>query len=332
MRRSHPARAVLAVLGVALLAAVAASCLPDDPYQRFKLLDGTIYQTLRWDYERIHFDPRPVDVAIIGPSRTVLGLSAGRIEQRLSQLGKPANVANFSIIAAGRDAEWAIVNELYKTKSPKVIVIGVDETPMRYGHPAFKYIAPARAIAFPPTPLLHDYLHDLVYLPFRQMRLFAAWCFPRAFGLDKRFDPLAYARAPTDFTHSHRLPDGRWIEMDHPVSRDVILERERRYNLTVKRSIEPGGVAAIIDADDSVYDREIAREARAHGTRLLFVFMPEFDGAPLGAEALYRRYGQVLDNGDLSRRDQLFQGWAHFNHAGAMVASDRVANAIAPDL
>jgi hypothetical protein len=35
-----------------------------------------------------------------------------------------------------------------------------------------------------------------------------------------------------------------------------------------------------------------------------------------------------LDNADLSQKEKLYENWSHFNHAGAVVASDRLANAI----
>jgi hypothetical protein len=36
-----------------------------------------------------------------------------------------------------------------------------------------------------------------------------------------------------------------------------------------------------------------------------------------------------LNLGDLAQRDELFENWSHLNHAGAMTASARLADAIA---
>jgi hypothetical protein len=36
-----------------------------------------------------------------------------------------------------------------------------------------------------------------------------------------------------------------------------------------------------------------------------------------------------LNLGYLAQRDELFENWPHFNHAGAMTASGRLADAIA---
>jgi len=134
MKRIGWGLGVLATLGIALAAAIAASCLPDNAYQRFQLLDGTIYGTLRWAYERIHFDPQTSRRRHRRSLAIATGLERSENRQRLSQLGKPVHVVNFSVIADGRNVEWAIVNELYKTKSPKVLVVAVDETPAPWGH------------------------------------------------------------------------------------------------------------------------------------------------------------------------------------------------------
>jgi hypothetical protein len=304
--------------------------LPDNPYQRFQLVDGTLYDTLRRTYERIHYDPRPIDVAIVGPSRAQLGLSASVIQDQLALLGRPANVENFSIIADGRNIEWAIVNELFKAKSPKVIVVAVDEAPYPFGHPAFKYVAPAGAVVFPPAPFLHNYLYDLVYLPFRQIKLFVAALFPELSGLRTEFDPAAYAREPSDFTVSHRIPDGRWIEMSREIPRNELLRQVHVINATRRPSKFSRLIEDITTSDDHPYIEQIAAAAHAHGARLIFIFMPIFDGPSRVVDrAFLERYGPLVDNGDLTKTDQLYEGWAHFNHAGAVVASGRLAQAIA---
>jgi hypothetical protein len=322
-----------AILSTAVVFAILACCLPDDPYQRFQLLDGTVYQSLRWNYERVHFDSTPIDVAVIGPSKPKLSISASRVEERLATLGKPAHVVNFSIVADGRNIESVIVDELYKTKRPKVLVVGIDETPSPWGHPAFKYTAPAGAVVFPPAPFLHDYLYGLTYLPFRQLELFAADLFPDSFGLRHTFDPVHFAQTRTDFTTSFRGVAGNLVDMDKEIPRAQLLADYMRDKAKEKRSIVPRAVSRVVEADDRVYTEAIVRQAAAHGTKMVFVYIPRFTGA-LSPEsrAFYGRFGKVQDNGDLAQQDRLFSGWPHLNHAGAMIVSDRVAQAVAEAL
>jgi hypothetical protein len=71
-------RGVLIMLGVALLAAALAGSLPDNPYQRWSTLEKTIQNRLRWIYERIHDDPAPIDIVLLGPSRGGAAPGAGR--------------------------------------------------------------------------------------------------------------------------------------------------------------------------------------------------------------------------------------------------------------
>ncbi len=61
---------------VLLLVAVAAFCvlavlLPSERYIRFQQFDHSDLFKLRRDYERLHFDHSPIDIAIIGSIRTL---------------------------------------------------------------------------------------------------------------------------------------------------------------------------------------------------------------------------------------------------------------------
>src|SRR4029077_6331774 len=198
---------------------LAAACLlPENDYQKWQLADPG--GRLGWIYGRIHFDPKPIDIAIVGPSRAQLGLSAAAIEQDLAQQGKQANVVNFALPGAGRDIQWAILNELFKAKSPKVVVLEVEEEPYPFGHFFFKSVAPAEAIVFPPSPFLHNYFYNLAYLPIRKVKLFGANLFPDLFGLSKQFDPERYAQNRTDFSTSF-IAEGKLVDMEHQVPRET---------------------------------------------------------------------------------------------------------------
>ena len=86
---------------VALAIDAAVCLLPENHYQRWQSLDGAMYEHLHWMYERIHFDPKPIDIAIFGLSRTKVGLSAAAIERRLALYAKQANVAKSQNLPRG---------------------------------------------------------------------------------------------------------------------------------------------------------------------------------------------------------------------------------------
>jgi hypothetical protein len=313
-----------AALAVALILSAAACLLPENNYQRWRLADPE--GRLRWIYERIHFDPKPIDIAIVGPSRAQLGLSAAAIEQDLAKRGKQANVVNFALPGAGRDIQWAILDELFKAKSPKVVVLEVEEEPYPFGHFFFKSVAPAEAIVFPPSPFLHNYLYNLAYLPIRKLKLFGANLFPDLFGLSKQFDPEHYAQNRTDYSTSF-MAEGKLVDMEHPVSRAALLAEPRE---PVPRTLVARALTQLNGGEDHLFTQKIAREAKAHGAQLVFVHLPMFDGPQtVSDEDFLKQFGPLLNYGDLAPRDELFENWSHLNRAGAMNASARLADAIA---
>lgn len=325
--------AVVVILLVAALSAVGAACLPDNPYQRFQLL-GALYHHLTWIYERIHYDPTPIDVVVVGPSKTLTGVSASEVERHLSVLGKPASVANLSLVFQGRNAQWAILDELYKTKSPRVLVVQIDAKTSPWGHPWFCYFAPSGDVAFPPSMLLHNYLFDVSFLPFRQMELFAASLFPNSFGFRLAFDPVQYAKTRTDFTTSFRGLSGELVDMEREIPAAELTADHEEFKKLLHDPRLPRALAGIVEADDRIYLDKIARLTSAHGTKLLLLYIPDFDSGQLDDKVrnYYRKYGAVLDYADLATRNTLFMHWAHLNHAGAMIVSDRIAEAVAPQL
>ena len=276
--------AVGIILLVTAVSAVGAACLPDSPYQRFQLLPA-FYGHIAWIYERIHYDPRPIDVVIVGPSKTFTGVSGGELEKRLSILGKPASVANLSLVYQGRNAQWAILDELYKVKSPRILIVQIDEEVALWGHPWFMYFAPAMAIAFPPSMLLHNYLPDLSFLPYRQMELFAATFFPNFFGSRRALDPIQYAETRTDFTTNFRGSSGELVDMESEIPAAELRAEHEEFKKTLHTPRLPRALSTIVEADDRIYLDKIAQLAFARGTRLMLLYIPDFEGDELDEKA-----------------------------------------------
>jgi hypothetical protein len=321
----------IAIPLMAALLAAAATFLPDDPYQRYQQLQGTIYDTVRWSYERMHFDPRPIDVAIVGDSRTRLGLRASQIQARLAADGKPAEVINTSFVGDGRNSQWLYVRELFRTKRPKVIVVAIGSRPHPWGHDTFRYIAAPADVWREAAMGLYNGPKDLLFLPYRQINLFIARFAPGGLGWSRTFDRASYSSQNVDFTHSYLSPDKRWIDMDRLVPRLELEKevREHRHAYT-QHSKLPAKLRTVSDADDRVYTRMIADEARRHGAKVLFVYIPGWAEAPtIQDRAFYEKLGTIQENLDLRGQDRLYQGWAHVNSAGAVIVSDRLADRLA---
>jgi hypothetical protein len=313
----------MAVLGIAVAIAVGVCFLPSQPYQRWQLLDGTIHANARWIYERCHFDPTPIDVAFIGPSRTAQGVSAPRLAADLAARGASLHVVNFSLPEAGRNINYVVAHELLTTKHPRLIVLGVTEKPSRFGHPAFKFVAPSSLVADPGYFGDLNYLSDLSYLPYRHIELFLADVLPGALGLSKAFSAAGYRGQAVDDTGDLHLPGGEVRNGDQPASAAELARGVRKLEHGNHPPLLPARYADIEFGDERHYVTAIVQEARARGTRIAFLFLPYYTGPDtLQEQAFYQRYGPVVDAGYLARHAEWYRDYGHLTHTGAAHLTD----------
>lgn len=323
-------RVLLAILGVALLSAIAAAALPDNEYQRFSSLEKTIHNRLRWIYERIHHDPTPIDIVVIGPSRSGAAVSAPALEDRLAAAGRPLRAVNFSLPENGRDLHWVIAEELLTARSPKLLVIAVIEKPGRYGHSAYKYVAPAADVANPGYFGNLNYLSNLIYLPYRQLRLLAARAFPAAFDLPEAFDPARYAGTRFDSTLSFTTGDGIHVEREKRVPRARLEAELERFERGVRPPILGAQLADVEFGDERANVTRIADAAQARGIKVAFLFLPYYTGPSMVQERrFYERHGPVLDASFVKNHDEWFSDFGHLNHEGAIALTDWLAPQLA---
>jgi len=318
MARLRPLRSFFAVLGVALAAALVACLLPENPYQRWQLLDGTLHAKSRWIYERIHFDPRPIDVAVVGPSRAIRAVDARHLEAALRGQGVQAHVVNFALPEGGRDVNDVIVEEMLREKTPKLLIIGVIEKPSRFGHPAYKYLAPPSMVADPGYATNLDYLANLAYLPFRQMRLFVADVLPGgAFGLSKTFRAERYTPDPTqDILFTTRT--GEVVPADQPARRDDLEAGARDLKARTTPPLLPRAFADLEFGDDRHYIRRIVAAAERRHVKVAFLFLPFYTGPQSAQEGdFYRRFGPVWNAGFVAPHPELYSDYAHLTTQGA---------------
>jgi hypothetical protein len=332
-RRFRAIVALSAILATAAGLAIATSLIPDNPYLRFQLLKNTFHAPVPWTYERIHFDSRPIDVVITGDSRFWLGVSSTRMEEDLSRRGLSASVVNFSMPQDGRNASYVIIKELFKAdRRPKLLVIGVIEKPQRFGHPAFKYISDSSDLVQAAYPININYLSDLGYLPFRQMKLAAMRLFPGAFNVALRFDPASYAGSSYDATISSRFVPERFL--DHgPVPRTKLVKDAAEWERSLTPPLLPADLADLEFGDERFYIKRIAALAKARGVKLAFLYIPYFGGpaSPL-EETFYSKYGPLFKANFVNDQDRLFLDYTHLNRAGSLLVSDWLSDLVASSM
>jgi hypothetical protein len=334
MTRLHPLRATATILLAAFGLAAAATQIPDNAYQRWQLLHATIYDSTRWIYERCRFDPTPIDVAVVGTSRTRQGVNAPRLEADLAARGISAHTVNFSILSPGRGADLAVVDELLARKRPKLLIIGIQEHPDRNEHDAFRYIAPREQVVTPSLWRRLSYFGDLGYAPFRQLLLLFARLFPDVSQLPARFNPAAYAGTSVDTTGGSIDEGAATINADIPGSIDALEASSRAFSARMDRQRrQTARLERLLDADDRAYLDILAGEARRQGVQVAFLYVPYFQG-PAGPDqpAIYDGFGPVWRADFVSSSPQWWADFVHLDRDGADHLTDWLADPVASAL
>jgi hypothetical protein len=332
MVRSRWAIGIVGILATVLILSAVSSLLPDYSYLRFQLLTHTQQGNTQWFYERIHFDSRPIDVAIVGPSTTQLGLSSTLMKERLAERGLSAEIVNFAVTFGGRDLTYATVKEMYEGgRRPKLLIIGVTERPSHFGHPAFKYVADAGDVIGSLYLINLRYLSNLQYLPFRQTKLAAMALAPKAFGVRFEFDPVSYDNY-RDFDPAvlDRFFDGSPIGRERRLSRAELLRDASNVERGGAKAALPAALEDLEFGDEKFYIPKIMALAQDHGTKVAFVYIPRFQGPPQSLQdAVYAHYGPVYNASFVADSDQLFFEVEHLNREGAREVTDWLTDRIA---
>jgi hypothetical protein len=335
---------VLAYLGCFFAAGVIvyAGCvaLPDNRYLRFQQLnDGQLYRS-QWIYERLHFDSTPVDIAIVGTSRTKYAISAPLLEHTLDQDGAPGlHVANLSHLEGGYDLMYAVTKELFATKHPKILLVNVVEQADRFGHPAFKNLADRDDVYDNPLLINRDYFTDALFLAYRQLKLWLIGRDPKFFGYSATFDPSTYAGTALDTTGPEHFPDGTSIDTESPHAEQEIETLARKYWAGVHRPVLPPALRDWEFAVSRASIRKIAALARRNDCALYFYYVPMFRGPEQPLD--YGFYRSLVDADHIMLEDATREGYQnywdgrHVNRTAADLLTrrlgGRIARLVSPD-
>jgi len=325
-----------------LLAGVAVFCvlavlLPSERYIRFQQFDHSDLFKLRWDYERLHFDSSPIDVAIIGSSRVEAALSGPELAAALTEkLGRPIHVANIAIPYEGRNLHYEIARELLATHPEvKLILLSVEER-ADISHPAFRYISDVSQVLHAPLWINHYWAVDAAFLPYRQMSFFFQGQFPAWFSVSRtlRND---YLGTNWDSTQSFQIPGGRRID------RYVVADPER---LAAEAQELKGQIGSgdghwerksawyTLNAPlEPQYSRHLVAMAKEHGASVIFVHMPFYSSLPGEYDhAFYESLAPLLDAQPFSNNPHDYADAAHFNRYGIEKVSPWLASSLDPYL
>jgi hypothetical protein len=308
--------------------------LPHDRYVRYQQLRASDLFRSCWVYERIHYDKTPIDVAIIGSSRTETSVSAPVLEKELSEeLGRPIHVANLAIPQEGRNLHYLVARELVENRpETRIILVSVPER-ADLSHPGFRYLADSIDVLRAPLLVNHYYFLDAAFLPYRQMSYFVQTRFPTWFGVSRMFRK-DYAGTGFDTTYSFYLPNGKLVDRYHMMSQDKLEAGSRRFLEGLGGTWhQPSRWRALNNPLEEEYTKRLVEAARKHSVETIFVFLPIYKSPPhIYDEEFYRGLGPLLDAQGLTSDPHDYGDEAHFNRFGTNLVSPWLYQALQPYL
>lgn len=324
----------LAGLGLLTAAALlAAMCLlPHSRYIRWQSERLEAYARLGWVYERVHFDPTPVDVAFVGTSHTLNGVDGAAVARAAAEAGQAClNVVNLAIPSYGRNLHWVIARELLRARPIRTLVLEVLENETRKAHPLFVEVADAADVAGAPVLLNERYLTDLLLLPMRQALLFLKTLAPAQFGLRARFDPARYDGPDVDNTRVVQV-GGRVLTSSRDRREDPArLAREARGILAGKRlHMLPTSLSSFEYAVPDRYVPLILALARLRGVEVVPLYLPGYGMPDAPIEPWpYAEASNMLFVNDILRKPENWGDVFHLNQFGAAELSARLGTLLA---
>lgn len=330
-RQLSPAGFLSAALAFTLALIGAATLAPQDPYHRWQEHNSGTTRKADWIYERLHFDAEPIDVAIIGTSRSAGGLSGPDIERAYcAATGRRIRVANLSIPETGRNMHYVIAKEAMRTKAPAVTIVELNEVESRRPHDGFVVLADAGDVLGAPAFINLNYFSDLARLPGRQALLYFRWLTNRGAVRDE-FDPALYQGHDVDRTRALPLLDGRVMSRFAAATKeelDAAYEARRRAasDLRLPRFLHPLEYRL-----SRLYLERIEALTERRGGEILYAYLPAWRAPRLPAQILSDLAidAPVIDLGGAVAEDPAkWLDATHVNAWGAIEQSARFAAAL----
>jgi hypothetical protein len=306
--------------------------LHHDPYRRYLKLEATDYVKAHWIYERLHFDPTPVDVAFIGTSHTLHGVDSAVVERALNAQGGPAlHVVNLALPHPGEDTHFALVRQLLATKRPLLVVIEQQYLLSRAGHPAFAVLADTADQLPPPGPHPDMFANALALLH-RQVELWASTLLEGG----GKFDAARFAGDHWDDTYQINWRNGR-TPPRLEVAKDLAPRAARERASQESKGAQFGRWGWLMLAYNQAYLERTVDALRQAGVQVVFLYLPpyRFPDEPLAAGEL-RRMAEIIkpQHGGLLDDPALWADVEHLNWPGAQVLSawlgERLRGTVAP--
>ncbi|HEV2549951.1 MAG TPA: hypothetical protein VGU20_21755 [Stellaceae bacterium] len=331
---------VAAILATTIFLVVGVCMLPHDRYLRFKSSTAPEFAKYGWIYERIHFDKRPIDVAFIGSSCTMLAVNSALVEQSFADAsGHAMNVVNFSHADPGRDMDYLIARELMENARPRLLVIEVGEIEGGRLHPAFESLAEPSDLLKAPLLVNSSYFTNLLHLPSRQLSLSVRTMAPEPFGDSVQFNPATYRGLHWDNPELEIGGSFRPNVYDSTTSESELKANQLRRakvmwapNPHLPLAIQ-AELRRLKPRASLIYVAKVLDLAKQLRVPVRFLHLPAWreHAAPMHAD-FYQRHAPMWSYpGDVDRIDWWYDS-IHLNRNGSIAFSDWLGKRLAEDL
>lgn len=254
-------------------------------------------------YNRIFEDTTPVDIALIGTSRTINGLMDTLMSRRLTEahyFDDSVHVANLGYCRFGNELPMIIAQDLFSRKKPSIVLIEISE---RFGvssHPMYPYFASTSELFAAPSYANQSALSNL----YNGFLVRVTQTRSELFGFEHEVvstPPYGYRGYP-DSADPASLKD--------PDIQPANLQG-------AWRSIQTTYVRAWIQS--------LVELCKANGSKVFFVYMPSFHDQPTPLEGMdfYQKLAPVwiIDRNMIGSRS-CWRENDHFNDKGAYIFSE----------
>lgn len=321
---------VLAFVGI--LNAGVLIALSHDKYLRYQALNDPKAPNSYWIYERIHFDPTPIDIAFIGTSRTGLSVHTRRLEEDLATRGIHAKAVNFYGVRNGINMQYVIAKELLSNRKIKLLVLEMTEREERKPHEFFFLYADPVDILNAPLLINMNYLADVARLPGRQLDL-SLQTELQKWGLrHPDFVPPPYEGPNLDHAEFVRTLDKNVVYhrvIGHTKAEMEALRSQWVHGVT--GSVLPRALGGLEYRLPRYYENKMLDLARANGAEVLFLYLPQYGGPqnPPPYEELYANRVEMINPWGQIQDYRLWIDETHLNWDGAKRLTDYLGEVLA---
>jgi hypothetical protein len=288
--------------------------IPVDQNFSYHFVKGECDNKASWIYNRIFEQKENIDIAFTGASQTSCAIMDEYLEIELTKLtGNPTNVVNLGYCRRGRDIQFAMLNDLFQQKKPKILVIEVAEDEPKKSHPVFPYLAET-----------HDLLSSFVF--YNQRFPINIWN-----GIVVRFEYLKHRFfADKRLNTNHQTGKYGYLPSDQIAEPEILEKNKADWTNRLSKS-KPELIRKVELNYSKHFLEKIVKLARQNNCEVVFLYLPE-SGSNLKYPLLkdfYQSFGKLIVLPDsILTNTQNWKDATHFNDSGAVKVSDFVGSEI----